>query len=547
MSGRPRPRLARLAAVLGVALCASASAQPAYDDPATDGWPDGVEAVEITRADGSGQPAMLWRASRPGRPLAVVLHTWSADWRQRSASLIDQAIARDWNWVHPDAQGPNTQPTACGSDAVVADLDDAIRYAVAETGADPGAVHVVGSSGGGYTALVHLARGAEPVASYDAWVPITDLEAWHRESQNRGSKYHRDVLDCTGSAGGTLDVAEAQRRSPLGQPAPLAKMAGDSPTRVRLYAGVRDGTDGSVPITHSLFFYDHLVRSLADASGTPLDGRDVVVGDASVLLASLGWPAKPARQIGGRGVVYERRSGPVSLVVFQGAHEMLDDVALDLAADEPAPDRRRRVLFFGDSITEAGARPAGYVSLVRDSLAALAPDVDVVGAGVSGDTIGDLLRRFERDLAARRPNVAVVFVGINDVWRHFRWDPPGTPIGVYEARLRELAGRIQASGAELVLCTPSVIGERTSGNEPDAMLDDFAAVVRRVAADHGAPVCDLRRAFTSHLDRVNTADAYQDVLTKDGVHLNDAGNRFVAGQMVPVVVQALRAVPARAE
>ncbi|WP_420455693.1 GDSL-type esterase/lipase family protein [Rubrivirga sp.] len=530
-------------AVLLVALAASAGAQPDYDDPATDGWPDGVEAVEIARADGSHQPALLWRASRPGRPLVVSLHTWSGDWRQRSASLIGQAMERDWNWVHPDFQGPNTQPTACGSDAVVSDLDDAIAFARAETEASE--VRVVGSSGGGYAALVHLMRGAEPVDSYDAWVPITDLEAWHRESAARASKYHRDVLDCTGSEGGALDVAEARRRSPLWQPAPLGKLTYENPTRVRLYAGVRDGTDGSVPITHSLFFYDHLARSLAEESGEAPDGEDFVGGDAAVLLASLGWPDPPARQIGGRDVLYERQSGPISLTVFQGRHEMLDDVALDLAADAPAPDRRRRVLFFGDSITEAGARPAGYVSLVRDSLRTVAPDVDVIGAGVSGNTVADLLQRFERDLAARRPDVAVVYIGINDVWRHFRWDPPGTPIDVYETRLRELAARVDASGADLVLCTPSVIGERTSGNEPDAMLDAFAAVVRRVAADHDAPVCDLRQSFVSFLADHNPDDAYQDVLTKDGVHLNDAGNRFVADRMLPVVVGALAEVPER--
>ena len=523
-----------------LALAASVAAQPAYDDPATDGWPAGVEAAEIPRADGTAQPALLRRASEPGRPLAVVVHTWSGDWRQRSASLIDEAIQRDWNWVHPDAQGPNTQPTACGSDAVVADLDAAIAYAVRETGADPERVHVVGSSGGGYTALVHLMRGREPVASYDAWVPITDLEAWHRESAARASTYHRDVLACTGSEGGALDVAEARQRSPLWAPVPLDKLTGPDPTRVRLYAGVRDGFSGSVPITHSLFFYDTLARALAEATGEPLDGESMVGADAAVLLASLGWPGEADfGVIGGREVVYRREHGPVSLVVFQGGHEMLDDVALDLAAGEPAPDRRRRVLFFGDSITEAGARPSGYVSVLADSLRQLVPEAEVIGAGVSGDTVADLLRRFERDLEARRPHVAVVYIGINDVWRHFRWDPPGTPIDLYESRLRELAARVDATGARLVLCTPSVIGEKTSGNEPDAMLDRFADVVREVARDHDAPVCDLRTAFQDYLARHNPDDSYQDVLTKDGVHLNDAGNRFVAEQILPVVVEAL--------
>jgi hypothetical protein len=43
---------------------------------------------------------------------------------------------------------------------------------------------------------------------------------------------------------------------------------------------------------------------------------------------------------------------------------------------------------------------------------------------------------------------------------------------------------------------------------------------------------DLRKLFGAYLEKKNGSDAKQGVLTEDDVHLNDAGNRFVAEQML---------------
>ena len=49
------------------------------------------------------------------------------------------------------------------------------------------------------------------------------------------------------------------------------------------------------------------------------------------------------------------------------------------------------------------------------------------------------------------------------------------------------------------------------------------------------PVCDLRKAFISHLKEKNTDNAEKGVLTGDRVHLNEKGNRFVAEQMLRMI------------
>ncbi|MCP6423586.1 GDSL-type esterase/lipase family protein, partial [Klebsiella pneumoniae] len=79
-----------------------------------------------------------------------------------------------------------------------------------------------------------------------------------------------------------------------------------------------------------------------------------------------------------------------------------------------------------------------------------------------------------------------------------------------------------------VLCTPSVIGEKKTGENPlDAELDKYAQGIRELAAKNNIPLCDLRKAFADYEAANNTANAEKGVLTSDGVHMNDEGNSFL--------------------
>jgi lysophospholipase L1-like esterase len=191
-----------------------------------------------------------------------------------------------------------------------------------------------------------------------------------------------------------------------------------------------------------------------------------------------------------------------------------------------------RIVFLGDSITEGGEKtPKGYVRLIRKELESKHADlgIEVIGAGVSGNKVPDLQRRLERDVLAKKPTVVVIYIGINDVW-HGEKDPArGTPKDRYEAGLKDIIGRIKDAGARVVLCTPSVIGEKKNGeNNLDAKLDEYADVSRAVAKETHVRLCDLRRAFQDYLKEHNADDKEKGVLTGDRVHLNDAGNQFVA-------------------
>jgi len=208
------------------------------------------------------------------------------------------------------------------------------------------------------------------------------------------------------------------------------------------------------------------------------------------------------------------------------------------SSNESVSGNLRRIVFFGDSITELGVKPNGYVSIVRDSLRSLGMEAEIIGAGISGNKVTDLQRRLKMDVIDKRPGIVFVYIGINDVW-HYHFASrglSGTPKDQYKKVLTDIIREIQRSGAIVVLCTPSVIGEKKDGtNEWDGMLDDYAAISREAAEETGSVVLDLRREFLDALSTQNTLNAEKDIFTYDGVHLNDAGNRFVAERVMKIL------------
>lgn len=199
------------------------------------------------------------------------------------------------------------------------------------------------------------------------------------------------------------------------------------------------------------------------------------------------------------------------------------------------PAKPKRVIFFGDSITQAGAKPGGYIMKLGDMLAKQnkAADYELIGAGIGGNKVYDLFLRMEDDVLAKQPDLVFIYIGVNDVW-HKRTSGTGTDpdkfLKFYEALIRKL----QAANAKVVLCTPAVIGEKTDhSNEQDGDLNQYSTMIRELAKKQNLPLCDLRKAFLDYDLKNNPENKAQGILTTDRVHLNDTGNQFVADQMMP--------------
>ncbi|NUM75549.1 G-D-S-L family lipolytic protein [candidate division KSB1 bacterium] len=197
-----------------------------------------------------------------------------------------------------------------------------------------------------------------------------------------------------------------------------------------------------------------------------------------------------------------------------------------------------RVVFFGDSITELGVQPGGYIDRMRNTLKEKnATNFQLIGAGISGNKVYDLFLRLEDDVLRQQPDWVFIYVGVNDVW-HKKMHGTGTDPDKFEKFYIALIRKMQAQGIQVALCTPAVIGEKTAGkNELDADLDKFAQIIRKLSAQYGLPLCDLRRIFLEHLAHVNKENKEKGILTNDGVHLNEAGNQLVAEHMLKIITQ----------
>jgi lysophospholipase L1-like esterase len=203
-----------------------------------------------------------------------------------------------------------------------------------------------------------------------------------------------------------------------------------------------------------------------------------------------------------------------------------------------------KLLFIGDSITDAGREPMGepapwgsaglgrgYVSLIESWLLATRPQdrLRVFNRGTSGNTVLDLAARWQADVLDLKPDLVSIFIGVNDVWRQFD-TPLRTETHVlpdrYEQTLESLVARTLPtlpSGARgLLLATPFFF-EANRADPMRARMDEYGAIVRRLAAKHGATFVDTQAAIDAVLAHVHPMS-----LAWDRIHPQPAGHMILA-------------------
>lgn len=226
----------------------------------------------------------------------------------------------DINYIHPDFRGPNNRFKACCSDLVINDIDDAITYAKDNFNVDTNKIYVVGVSGGAYTGLMTFMKTKNKIHKLSIWVPIVDLEAWYHESEIRNNGYSKDILKCTGSES-VLNNTECRKRSPLFQVTPVLKF---DYSKLDIYAGIYDGIQGSVPITHSINMYNKILSDIGIC-----DSSSYVTDKEKLYLLEKRKSLKKYGKIGKRNIFLKKESKNISLTVFEGNHEILPEYAFE--------------------------------------------------------------------------------------------------------------------------------------------------------------------------------------------------------------------------
>ena len=200
----------------------------------------------------------------------------------------------------------------------------------------------------------------------------------------------------------------------------------------------------------------------------------------------------------------------------------------------------KRILFQGDSITDAGRRRdeffdlgRGYALMTAGALSADHPgEFEFVNRGVGANLLVDLYNRLQEDFLDLQPDYASIFIGTNDAWSEL---DGGRPIQTeaFEAMYVDMLERIQTAcpQTKLMLISPYVMEGLYSKNteqQPDR-LNQFRThiasrieVVRRVAEKYGLPFVDVQAVYD---DASLRADA--SCWTGDGAHPTPAGHELL--------------------
>lgn len=200
----------------------------------------------------------------------------------------------------------------------------------------------------------------------------------------------------------------------------------------------------------------------------------------------------------------------------------------------------KRILFQGDSITDAGRNREdfhslgyGYPLLVAAHLTAEHPgEYEYVNRGVGGDLLADLYNRRQVDLLDLAPDYLSLFIGTNDAWAEL---DQGRPIVTeeFEQMYTDLLEEIFATcpHVKVMLFSPYIMEglfSRNTDEQPDR-LNQFRLhvasrieVVRRLAEKYDLPFVDMQAVFDASCERADAS-----VWTGDGAHPTAGGHELI--------------------
>lgn len=228
--------------------------------------------------------------------------------------------------------------------------------------------------------------------------------------------------------------------------------------------------------------------------------------------------------------------------------------ALPLRAAEPfLLNGGETIVFFGDSITQNG----GYINYFEAYLLTRFPDKSfrVINHGINGQTISgtteedhdpprqSAMPRFDRDVAAWKPDIVVACFGMNDGNYH--------PFGEvrfrkYQAGIRELIRRVkQQTDAKLILMTPppydpyrrrvldpeaKTFGYKFAAIDYDETLKKYAEWLVTLRKE-GQVVVDLHSAMNEHVSQ-RRKELVSFSISPDAVHPSVTGHWLIAQHLL---------------
>jgi lysophospholipase L1-like esterase len=203
--------------------------------------------------------------------------------------------------------------------------------------------------------------------------------------------------------------------------------------------------------------------------------------------------------------------------------------AANAALPAPKPGERR-VVFFGDSITDNWSKPGS---------GGFFPGKPYVNRGIGGQATAQMLLRFRPDVVKLQPAAVVILAGTNDL--------AGNAGAVTQAEILDnlcsMAELATQNGIKVVLATVLPVSDDKkdpqgkplvrTGARPPNLIQATNGLLRNYAAAHGHEVLDYHAAMADASGRLKPE------LNDDGLHPNAAGYAVMAPLAEAAIARAL--------
>lgn len=255
--------------------------------------------------------------------------------------------------------------------------------------------------------------------------------------------------------------------------------------------------------------------------------RVIAVISAMVCAGQL-WAQAPAPAANGQ-VANQPVVQPSDAEQIQHMQAKLDDwpnlhrYQAENAALPPPASGEQRVVFYGDSITDAWGR--------REGTGTFFPGKPYVNRGISGQTTPQMLVRFQQDVVHLHPAAVLILAGTNDIAGN---TGPSTP-QMIEDNFTSMAEIARQSGIKVILAsiTPAYAYPWKPGVNPVAEIREINQWLRNFCSANG---CVYLGYYSSLAD---AKGAMLPGLSFDGVHPTAQGYAVMAPLAEAAITQAL--------